>query len=101
MRSKVSEIDASETDASLMAVTPIDGRYRARTRALASYFSRFALSRYRVQVEIEWLIALAENPAIKEFALDPGAPSHLRAVYRDFTLADDRRGKEMEETHNH
>jgi adenylosuccinate lyase len=101
MRSKVSEIDASETDVSLMAVTPIDGRYRARTRALAAYFSEFALIRYRVQVEIEWLIALAENPAIKEFTLEPGAPSRLRALYGDFMLADARRVKELERTTNH
>jgi adenylosuccinate lyase len=101
MHSKVSEIDASETDVSLMAVTPIDGRYRARTRALAAYFSEFALIRYRVRVEIEWLLALAENPAIKEFSLDPGAASRLRAVYRDFTIADARRVKELERTTNH
>jgi adenylosuccinate lyase len=101
MRSKVSEIDASETDASLMAVTPIDGRYRARTRALAAYFSEFALIRYRVRVEIEWLIALAENPAIKEFTLEPGASPRLRALHRDVTLADARRVKELERTTNH
>ena len=46
--------DTYEFDAALMAVTPIDGRYRARTRALAAYFSEFALIRYRVRVEIEW-----------------------------------------------
>ena len=57
-----------------MAVTPIDGRYHARTRALAAYFSEFALIRYRVRVEIEWLLALAENPAIEEFTLDPVTP---------------------------
>ena len=101
MHSKVSEIEAFETDASLMAVTPIDGRYRARARALAAYFSEFALIRYRVRVEIEWLIALAENPAIKEFTLDPGASSRLRTLYRDFTLADARRVKELERTTNH
>jgi adenylosuccinate lyase len=101
MRSKVSEIDASETDASLMAVTPIDGRYRARTRALAAYFSEFALIRCRVRVEIEWLIALAENPAIGEFTLEPGAPSRLRALHHDFTLADARRVKDLERTTNH
>src|ERR1700687_2478787 len=101
MRSKVSEIDASETDASLMAITPIDGRYHARTRAPAAYFSEFALIRYRVRIEIEWLLALAENPALKEFTLDRGAPPRLRALYADFTLADARRVKELERTTNH
>ena len=84
-----------------MAVTPIDGRYRARTRALAAYFSEFALIRYRVRVEIEWLMALAENLAIKEFTLEPGASPRLRALHRDFTLADARRVKELERTTNH
>ena len=85
----------------LMAVTPIDGRYHARTRALAAYFSEFALIRYRVRVEIEWLLALAENPALKEFTLDRGALPRLRALYADFTLADARRVKELERTTNH
>ena len=53
-----------------MAVTPIDGRYRSRTRALAAYFSEFALIRYRVRVEIEWYLSLAANPAIKALTLD-------------------------------
>ncbi|MGH9647272.1 MAG: lyase family protein, partial [Bryobacteraceae bacterium] len=84
-----------------MAVTPIDGRYHSRTRALAAYFSEFALIRYRVRVEVEWLIALAENPAIKEFTLDAGASPRLRTLYVDFSLADARRVKELERTTNH
>jgi adenylosuccinate lyase len=92
-------IDAD--DAALMAVTPIDGRYHARTRALGAYFSEFALIRYRVRVEIEWLLALGENAAIPEFTLDSDGPSRLRALYRDFTLADARRVKELERTTNH
>ena len=48
MASKLADIDAA-----LMAVTPIDGRYRARTRALSEYFSEYALIRYRVRVEVE------------------------------------------------
>jgi adenylosuccinate lyase len=88
-------------DAALMAVTPIDGRYHARTRALGAYFSEFALIRYRVRVEIEWLLALGENAAIPEFTLGSDGPSRLRALYRDFTLADARRVKELERTTNH
>ena len=95
------ELDTSELDTSLMAVTPIDGRYRSRTRKLAGYFSEFALIRYRVRVEIEWLIALAENPAIGEFSLGAGAVPKLRALYADFTLDDARRVKELERTTNH
>jgi adenylosuccinate lyase len=92
-------IDAD--DAALMAVTPIDGRYHARTRALGAYFSEFALIRYRVRIEIEWLLALGENAAIPEFTLGSGAPARLRTLYRDFTLADARRVKELERTTNH
>ena len=92
-------IDAD--DAALMAITPIDGRYHARTRALGAYFSEFALIRYRVRVEIEWLLALDENAAIPEFTLGSDGPSRLRTLYRDFTLADARRVKELERTTNH
>ena len=92
-------IDAD--DAALMAVTPIDGRYHARTRALGAYFSEFALIRYRVRVEIEWLLALGENAAIPEFTLGSGASARLRTLYRDFMLADARRVKELERTTNH
>ena len=99
--SGTSEFDAAELEISLMAVTPIDGRYHARTRALAAYFSEFALIRYRVRVEIEWLLALAANPALEEFTLDPGAVPQLRALYHDFTLADARRVKALERTTNH
>jgi adenylosuccinate lyase len=102
--SKENESDTFGIDAdnaALMAITPIDGRYHARTRALGAYFSEFALIRYRVRVEIEWLLALGEDAAIPEFALGSGAPARLRTLYRDFTLADARRVKELERTTNH
>jgi adenylosuccinate lyase len=99
--SNASGFDGLGSDDPLMAVTPIDGRYHARTRALAAYFSEFALIRYRVRIEIEWLLALAENPALKEFTLDRGTFPRLRALYTDFTLADARRVKELERTTNH
>jgi adenylosuccinate lyase len=96
MSSKETEIDAA-----LTAVTPIDGRYRARTRALANYFSEFALIRYRVRVEVEWLIALAGIPEVTGFSLNADAPGRLRTLYEDFTVADARRVKELERTTNH
>ena len=46
----------------LTAISPIDGRYRGKTEALASYFSEYALIRYRVRVEIEYFITLCELP---------------------------------------
>jgi adenylosuccinate lyase len=85
-----------------MAVTPIDGRYRARTRALSDYFSELALIRYRVRVEIEWYLALAENPKFDALAPIPSAMQRkLRAVYEDFSMEDARRVKELEAETNH
>lgn len=46
----------------LTAISPIDGRYRGKTEALANYYSEFALIRYRVRVEIEYFITLCELP---------------------------------------
>jgi adenylosuccinate lyase len=91
----------SELDGALTAVGPIDGRYRSRTRALAEYFSELALIRYRARVEIEWLIALAGESAIEDFKLDAAATNRLRALARDFSLAEGRRVKELERTTNH
>src|SRR5215469_10791759 len=91
-----------EGDAALLNVSPIDGRYRARTRVLERYFSEFALIRYRVRVELEWYLALAANPVID--ALPPLASAtveRLRAVYGQFSLADARRVKELERSLNH
>jgi len=91
-----------EGDAALLDVSPIDGRYRARTRALERYFSEFALIRYRVRVEIEWYLSLAANPAIDALPpLAPGTVERMRAVYGRFSLADARRVKELERSLNH
>ena len=87
-----------------MAVTPIDGRYRSRTRALEAYFSEFALIRYRVRVEAEWYLSLAADPAIRTDGLKPipsATAKKLRAIYEDFGLEDARRVKELEATTNH
>ena len=46
----------------LTAVSPIDGRYRSKTKDLAAYFSEYALIKYRVRVEIEYFIALCQLP---------------------------------------
>ena len=92
----------TETDAALTAVTPIDGRYRARTRSLEAYFSECALIRYRVRVEIEWYLSLAGQPAITALKSIPAATAKkLRAVFETFTLDDARRVKELEATTNH
>src|SRR6185437_9215229 len=92
----------SEHDEALMAVSPIDGRYRSRTRALAEFFSEYALIRYRLRVEIEWYLALAANPAIDALApIGASAAQRLRALYEDFDLADALRVKALEAETNH
>ena len=73
----------------LGALTPLDGRYRADVAALASYFSEAALLRYRVQVEVEYLIFLSRTRHINFVPpLDPGQQAALRALYRQFSDAD-------------
>jgi len=94
--------EEADRDAALLAVGPIDGRYRARTRALERYFSEFALIRYRVLVEVEWYLSLASNPAIDAvLMLTPAAAQRLRSIYEDCSLADARRVKELERSLNH
>ena len=85
----------------LTAVSPIDGRYREKTSSLASYFSEYALIKYRVRVEIEYFIALCELPLPQLASLDVAIFDRLRAIYRDFTEQDARRVKEIEATTNH
>ncbi len=86
---------------SLTAVSPIDGRYRGKTEALASYFSEYALIRYRVRVEIEYFIALCELPLPQLAAFDHGLFPRLRGIYRGFTRRDAGRVKEIEEVTGH
>jgi adenylosuccinate lyase len=89
-------------DDALMAVTPIDGRYRSRTRALERYFSEYALIHYRLRAEVEWYLSLAANPEIDALpAIAASTAKRLRALYTEFTLADARRVKELEAETNH
>jgi adenylosuccinate lyase len=91
-----------DNDAALLDVGPIDGRYRARTRALQAYFSEFALIRYRVRAMVEWYLALAANPAFDALpALDSSTIKRLRDLYQSFSLEDARKVKQLEHTLNH
>ncbi len=88
---------------SLMAVSPVDGRYRSKTEALASYFSEYALIRYRVRIEIEYFIALCELPLPQlQGALEKASGAEfLRDIYRNFSVGDAARVKEIESVTNH
>ncbi len=85
----------------LTAISPVDGRYRSQASKLASYFSEFALIRYRVKVEVEYFIALCELPLpqLKEFKKD--LFGDLREVYVNFSLEDAKRIKDIEKVTNH
>ena len=82
----------------LTAVSPIDGRYRGKTDCLAPFFSEYALIRYRVRVEIEYFITLADF--LKLFDVH-SVESTLRGIYLDFTEADAQRIKDIEKVTNH
>jgi len=86
---------------SLNAISPIDGRYRNKVNELAPYFSEEALIKYRVQVEIEYFIALCEQPLPQLKAFNPNLYEELRAIYRNFTTIDASAIKEIEKTTNH
>ena len=77
----------------LTAISPVDGRYRGKTEALASYFSEFALIRYRVRVEAEYFCALTEVLPQLKAANRPEIHEALRRVYLDFSMADAERIK--------
>ncbi len=86
----------------LTALSPLDGRYAARTRALQDHFSEFALIRHRVRIEIEWLKALADEPAFAALpAISHEARAALDAAAANFSLADAERVKALEATTNH
>ena len=85
----------------LTALSPVDGRYRGKTEKLAVYFSEYALIKYRVRVEIEYFIALCELPLPQLKSFDKGLFESLRSIYREFSLNDAERIKEIESTTNH
>jgi adenylosuccinate lyase len=85
----------------LTAISPIDGRYHAKTKKLADYFSEFGLIRYRVKIEVEYFIALSQTeiPFFKNFPLNKLAD--LRAIYLNFTEEDANWIKNSEKITNH
>ena len=85
----------------LTAVTPIDGRYHSKTSALTEYFSEYALFKYRVFVEVEYFLALAEIPLPGLATFDMGLSGKLKAIYQQFTVEDARRIKDIEGVTNH
>ena len=85
----------------LTAISPVDGRYRNKAENLAAYFSEYALIKYRVQVEIEYFITLSEFlPQLQALATVQNKDA-LRKIYREFSVEDATRIKEIESVTNH
>ena len=85
----------------LMAVSPIDGRYQKQVDKLGLYFSEYALIKYRIQVEIEYFIALCNIPLNQLEGFNKENYSKLRDIYKTFTPEDAEKVKEIERTTNH
>jgi len=86
----------------LTALSPLDGRYHTKVAALSEYFSEYALIRYRVQVEVEWLKALAAEPAIAEVPpFSRATAKRLSAEASDFQAQDAEAVKAIEMRTNH
>ena len=86
---------------SLLAVSPVDGRYSRQTEPLREYFSEYALIKYRVRVEIEYFIALCQIPLPQLADFDSSKFEALRDIYRTMTPADAAKVKEIEKVTNH
>lgn len=86
----------------LTAISPIDGRYQDKVKELSSYFSEMALMRYRVLVEVEYLIALSlEEKIIECPPLSPEKQNQLRNLYKKFSKENAVKIKKIEKTTNH
>jgi adenylosuccinate lyase len=90
------------TNFSLTAISPIDGRYANKVEELRPIFSEYGLIRFRVQVEVRWLQALAAHPGIVEVpSFTDAAIKILNAIVNDFSEADAQKVKDIEKTTNH
>ena len=83
-------------------ITPLDGRYASSVRGLTAFFSESALMRYRLKVEIEYLIALGNEKRVQELApFSNKEQVRLKKIYKNFNSADAEKVKEIEFTTNH
>jgi adenylosuccinate lyase len=86
----------------LTALSPLDGRYASKTSELTAIFSEYGLIRYRVTVEVRWILALCAEPKIAEArALTPDEIALLEGIITGFSEADAQRVKDIEKTTNH
>ena len=86
---------------SLTAVSPIDGRYASKTESFRDYFSEYALIKYRIKTEVEYFIALCEYPLPQLTSFDHSLFPTLQSIYKNLSLDDALKIKEIEKTTNH
>ena len=83
-------------------ISPLDGRYANSIAELSKYFTESTLMRYRLKVEIEYLIAMGKEKGIKELLpFSKNEQAHLRKIYENFNSAGGEKVKEIEATTNH
>ena len=85
----------------LNAISPIDGRYRAKTKIFSAFFSEEALIKYRLEVEIEYFIALCELKLPELIDFDPSNFKKLRNLYENFSTDYAVEIKQIEKITNH
>jgi adenylosuccinate lyase len=85
----------------LSAISPVDGRYRVKTKSLSNFFSEQALIKYRIRVEIEYFISLCELPLPQLSDFNSSFFEDLRSIYKHFSIEDAMEVKEIEKTTNH
>jgi adenylosuccinate lyase len=85
----------------LTAISPVDGRYRNQVTDLSTFFSEFGLIKYRLQIEVEYFIALCSIPLPQLKDFDHADFEKLRNIYRNFSEADGIKIKEVERVTNH
>ena len=85
----------------LTAISPVDGRYRAKVEALSDYFSEYGLIKYRVLVEVEYFIALCQSGIPQLAKVDEGQFESLRKIYTHFSVEDAQAVKDIEKVTNH
>lgn len=85
----------------LNAISPIDGRYHSSTQELSQYFSEYALFKYRVHVEVEYLLALSNSKVEMFQSFTHAEADALRKIVINFSLQDAKEIKEIEKSTNH
>ena len=86
----------------LNAISPLDGRYGNAVKNLSPFFSESALMRYRLKVEIEYLIAIGNEKSVENLSsLPKNEQTRLRKIYHNFNTACSEKVKEIEATTNH